>query len=802
MKARELLAPLSRAPGQLWPDAVIHHGARVLLLALLAVATTMLFPVAPLADLPVLERGMVAEEDVIAEVPFAIYRPEAELARARQDAAAAERPIFVYHAAAVDTMLAAVDGFFLSVDSVIGHADSEADARQALRDLLTVSALPPSAQNVGLLADAAQRQRLRRGVRDVILDELPRGIALSSDLDDADSREIRLIAHERDRIIPRDSVLTSGDLFSRSRLHVPPVAPQGYEQLQRLLLVRYLTPSIRPDWTATEQERARARAAVDVVRGHVLQGERIVTARERVGDAEIERLRAYQQELERRGELGGEGRRGMRTAGQFLFNVIILSLLGALLFFYRLEVYREIRHLVVLGSLVLALVGAGAVIANYGVSVALIPIAFPALVVAALWDGRLAINLSLVTAILLSGQAPFLGITALLTLVTVGAVASLSVRVVRRRAQTWGFIVLITAAYVLAAVVLALLRGWTLPEVLMASGLGGASAMASAFAAMGFIPLLEGYTRITTDQTLLELADANRPLLRRLSREAPGTYAHSINVANLAESAAAAIGANALLTRVGVYYHDVGKMGRPLYFIENQPSGRNPHDKLKPAMSAAVVRNHVIDGLKLAEEEKLPEAVKAFIAEHHGTQAISFFYDQAREADPDAELDLRDFCYPGPIPQSKETAILMLADSVESAARVLPDPTPDKIRELVDRITQGKIDAGQLDDAPLTMRELTAVKAELSSVLSGMYHHRIDYPSGRTRTDQGTRSTPAPATGASDGGALAETSKAGPDPKQSDGTRAGAGAEAGSAEAKAQAEADARAEEEARAGAR
>jgi membrane-associated HD superfamily phosphohydrolase len=277
---------------------------------------------------------------------------------------------------------------------------------------------------VGLLADPAQRQRLRRGVRNVILDELPRGIALTSDLDDADSREIRLVGREQDRIVHRDSVLTSGDFFNRSRLHVPPGAPAGYEQLQRLLLVRFLVPSIVPDWTATEQERARARAAVPVVKGEVLQGERIITARERVGDTEIERLRAYQQELERRGELAGSGRRGLRTVGQFLFNLIILSLLGALLYFYRPEVYREMRHLVVLASLTLALVAAAAIIASYGAAVALIPIAFPALVVAALWDGRLAINLSLVTAILLSGQTPFLGITALLTLVTAGAVAS------------------------------------------------------------------------------------------------------------------------------------------------------------------------------------------------------------------------------------------------------------------------------------------------------------------------------------------------------------------------------------------
>ncbi len=735
MTARELLTMLSRPPQQRWPDGVVHHGLRVMLLVGLAVATTMLFPVAPLADFPVLERGMVADEDVIAEVPFPIYRSEHELNRARQDAASAENPIFVYHDAAVDSMLSAVGGFFTRVDSAVAGAGSESAARQGLRELLSSYTIPPSAQDLDFLMEARQRERLRRSVQEAILSELPLGIAAPADLDDAESRDIRLRTGDSERTVHRDSVLTTRDFFNRARLHVPAPAPVGYEQLQHLILVRFITPSIRPDWTATEQARARAQATVPTIRGEVLQGERIITARERVGDLEIEKLRAYQLELERLGQLGSEGQRVTRTAGQFLFNLIVLTLFGALLYFYRPEVYGDPRHSVVLAALLLALVGAAAVIANYQASVALIPIAFPALVVATLWDGRLAINQSMIAAILLSAQAPFVGITALLTLLTAGAVASLSVRVVRRRAQTWGFIALLTAAYILAAVVLGLLRSWTFGEIVTAAGWGGVSAVASAFAALGFMPLLEGYTRITTDQTLLELADANRPLLRRLSREAPGTYAHSINVANLAESAAAAIGANALLTRVGVYYHDVGKMSRPHYFIENQPMGRNPHDKLKPAMSAAVVRNHILDGMKLADEEKLPDCIKAFIAEHHGTQAISFFYDQARETDPDGELDPRDFEYPGPKPQSRETAIVMLADSVESAARVLNDPSSDAIRMLVDRIVQGKIDAGQLDESPLTVRELTLIKAELTNVLSGMYHQRIDYPPTRTRPD-------------------------------------------------------------------
>ena len=730
MKWPTFLRILSREPRRGWPEGALHHGLRALLLVILAAATTMFFPVAPLPDFPVLEKGMVAEEDVIAEMGYEIPLTEQELARARQDAAAAEKPIFVYQPNAAESMVARIDGFFARVDSAVAGAPSEAAARQRVRDLLTRSDLPPTDDDVGLLVDPDQRERLHQTVRNVVREELPRGIAAAGELAEAESDEVRLIGHGRDRTVPVDSLRTALDFFDRARFYLPRTAPPGYAQLQRLLLVRFLEPSIQADWTATEAARTRAMAAVSTTKGEVLEGERIVTARERVGAEEIERLRAYQQALAARGQLSG-GLQTVRAAGLFIFNLLVLALFGTLLYFYRRPVYRDARQVTLLFVLIASLLVTAAVIARYDATTALIPIAFPALVVATLWDGRLALNLALILAVLLAGQTPFLGIEALATLVTGGAVASLSVRVVRRRAQAWVFIALIAGAYLLVSVMLGLLMTWPVRDVAIFAGWGLLNAVASAFAAMGFLPVFESYTRITTDQTLLELADANRPLLRRLSMEAPGTYAHSINVANLSEAAAGAIGANALLTRVGVYYHDVGKIAKPHYFIENQPGGRNPHDRLKPSQSAQVVRNHVVEGLKLAEAEKLPDCVKAFIVEHHGTQSISFFYDQACDADPESPPNRKDFEYPGPRPQSQETAIVMLADSVESAARVLPDPTHENIRQLVDRIVQAKIDAGQLDETPLTLAELSLIKEQFVNVLAGMYHQRIDYPPAR-----------------------------------------------------------------------
>jgi putative nucleotidyltransferase with HDIG domain len=734
MNRRDLFAALSRAPETRWPDGALHHGVRILLLVALAVVVTALFPVTPIPDMPPVERGGVLEEDVVAEIGFDVMKAEDRLERERQDAAAAVTPIFVYDSTAVDSMLAGVDRFFARVDSIVAGGDEE-QTRARIRDFAGSYAFTFGQEEVDVVTDRTWRDRLQRGARRVILDELPRGIARGGDLEDAQSGTIRIRGTGPDRTEPTDSVLQMRDFYDRARATVPAGAPEAYEQLQHLLLVRFNAPSLIPDWNATEADRAQAREAVNPVETTIVEGQRVIPAREQINEQHLERFRSYRAALEERGGTDplGRGRGTLRTLGGLLFNLTILSLFGVLLYFYRPGVYENLRHVLVIWLLVATVVVCAALVATWELPVTLIPIAFPALVVAILWDGRLALNLSLILAILLSAQTPFLGVAALLTLVVAGAVASLSVRVVRRRAQIWSFIGLIAGAYVGVILVLAMLRGLSLAEVGIYSGWGALNALASAFATMGFLPIFEGYTRITTDQTLLELADMNRPLLRRLSREAPGTYAHSISVANLAEAAAAAIGADALLTRVGVYYHDVGKIDRPHYFIENQRGGRNPHDRLKPVTSAQVVRNHVVEGLRLADEEKLPRCVRAFIAEHHGTQSISFFYDQAREADPDAELDPKAFAYPGPRPRSRETAIVMLADSVESAARVLPDPTPDTIGELVDRIVRAKMDAGQLEEAPLTLDELRQIKEHFVSVLSGMYHQRIDYPTTRER---------------------------------------------------------------------
>jgi putative nucleotidyltransferase with HDIG domain len=224
------------------------------------------------------------------------------------------------------------------------------------------------------------------------------------------------------------------------------------------------------------------------------------------------------------------------------------------------------------------------------------------------------------------------------------------------------------------------------------------------------------------------LSDLGRPLLRRLALEAPGTWAHSLAMANLCESACNIIGANGLLARVGCYYHDIGKLASPGHFVENQGGGPNPHDLMRPQDSARIIQSHVVDGLALAEAAHLPKVVKAFIPEHHGTTYITYFLSRARSSDPDGRVDPSDYRYPGPRPQSAETAVAMLADSAEAAIRVLPNPTPEAVRSAIEHLVQQKLGSGQLDDAPLTLRDLDRIKREFARVMSGTYHKRIGYP--------------------------------------------------------------------------
>jgi putative nucleotidyltransferase with HDIG domain len=262
----------------------------------------------------------------------------------------------------------------------------------------------------------------------------------------------------------------------------------------------------------------------------------------------------------------------------------------------------------------------------------------------------------------------------------------------------------------------------------------GAAGIAVGFVVLGILPFIEKSFRITTSMTLLELADASHPLLRRLAVEAPGTYNHSLQVATIAEAAAEAIGVNSLLCRVASYYHDVGKINKADYFIENQQSGENRHLNLSPSVSLLIIIGHVKDGIELAKEYNLPTSIFPFIQQHHGTTLVEYFYhracNQPQQPNGDAPtISETQYRYPGPKPRSKECAIVMIADAAESATRAMTEPNASRIETLVHDLSMKRLLDGQFDECDLTMRELELIERSLVKSLLSIYHGRIAYPS-------------------------------------------------------------------------
>jgi hypothetical protein len=235
----------------------------------------------------------------------------------------------------------------------------------------------------------------------------------------------------------------------------------------------------------------------------------------------------------------------------------------------------------------------------------------------------------------------------------------------------------------------------------------------------------------------MELSDLNRPLLKRLIIEAPGTYHHSLMVGNLVEAVAGEVRANGLQARVGAYYHDIGKLTKPAYFFENKGENINKHEKLTPRMSALILASHVKEGVELARSEKLPRIIIDAVREHHGTTVMAYFYQKALEYDSRDTVNIEDFRYPGPRPSSKETALIMLADSAEAAVRSLESPTAPKIRSIVQRIIEARMNDGELDESGLTLNDIAAVREKFIQLLTGVFHMRIPYPAQREDAEAG-----------------------------------------------------------------
>lgn len=362
-----------------------------------------------------------------------------------------------------------------------------------------------------------------------------------------------------------------------------------------------------------------------------------------------------------------------------------------------------------------------------------VPLAAVSMLATMLLNVRLAVVLTMLLA-LLAGVINGFSFDHVLVTFLGGVTGVATIRNARHRSDVTRSGLAVAVAVTLSLWILGLFYEWEMPRLWG----GGVWALVNGFLCsiltLGCLPMLEPFFSRVTNITLLELSDFNHPLLRRLMVEAPGTYHHTLLVASIAEAAAEAIGANSLLTRVGVYFHDIGKLVQPEYFIENQAHLLHPHqkekahDKLRPSISSLVIMAHVKEGQALARSYKLPEDIVKFIPEHHGTSLIKYFYIRALEEGEEETPPDQIYRYPGPKPRSKETVIAMLADSSEAASRALQETTHTRLKDLIEKVINGKFADGQLDEAPVTLADLRTIIDSFTHSLTGIYHTRIEYP--------------------------------------------------------------------------
>jgi cyclic-di-AMP phosphodiesterase PgpH len=697
----------------------VDHRPRIALALALTLVTYILFPAAPAANFPVYPSGSVASDNVIAPFAFQALKSAAELKRERDALAQTVEPVFEFVPAALDSAGQQLGGLSAALDAAYAAHPRDTTVVQVAARRFGAAL---TGGEVRYLAAPGRRAPIVAAVDQAYRRWLSAGVAAAGTLDGV-SGEIVVRRGDEERARASESVRTYAEFAVQAGALAPESGGVGLAAFDAILKACF-HPTLVPDRATTTMRQDQLRQSVPLSKFAVRAGEQIVGANQVVDADQHEKLVALHDEMKRR---RGAVPALRRAAGTALFDALIIGLLGLTVLIFRPHVYESLRSVIVIaGATGLVIVGGAVVSRLHPLHPELIPVGIAAVVISALFDRRIAMIVAVLLAVLLGGQTVFRGTNALYLNIIGGAAAAYSVRAVRNRQQTYAWILAIGGAYCAAALAVGLTLDLPGATILASSGYGVLNGVVSVLVALLLLPVAERYTGVETDLTLLEWSDLNRPLMQRLSLEAPGTFAHSMQIANLAESGCRVVGANALLARVGAYYHDVGKIARPRYFVENQSEGRNPHDELTPLQSAQIIRNHVREGLQLAEAYGVPRALRTFIAEHHGTTTITYFLERTR-ADG-GEPRIEDYRYPGPVPQSAETAILMLADGVEAAVRVLDDPSPARVREVVAHIVRQRLAQDQLRDAPLTLRQLEAVKDEFARVLSGLRHSRIDYP--------------------------------------------------------------------------
>lgn len=490
-------------------------------------------------------------------------------------------------------------------------------------------------------------------------------------------------------------------------------------------LKNYITLNYVYNDQQTERLEQNALANISSTRGVVQKGELIAEKDKIISNETYQKLESLRKIYEDEGKISGN--QIYVTLGQFLIISLALCILMVFLYLFRKDIYYNNR---LLSIIMIVIIGMLAVL-SWAIKIKIpnlyyIPFCSVPIIIRILFDSRVALNIHLLMVLLAALFVPnsyefvFLQFMA-------GIVAIYSIKTLVKREQFFISSAIILATYLIAYFGLLLTRNGSLSTINVMDVIPFVVSVMITLMAYPLVYAFEKLFGIVSDLTLMELTNSNSKLLRELSFKAPGTFQHSLQVANLAEAAIYRIGGNPLLVRAGALYHDIGKMTNPQFFIENQKTEKNPHDELSPEQSAQIIISHVIKGVEIAKRNQLPDVIIDFIKTHHGTTKVDYFYNLFIKNNPDKLVDESLYQYPGPIPYSKETAVLMMADSVEAASRALKEHTEESINTLVDKIIEHKLKLNQFANSNITLKEITESATIFKAMLKSIYHVRVDY---------------------------------------------------------------------------
>jgi len=531
-----------------------------------------------------------------------------------------------------------------------------------------------------------------------------------------------------DNIEPLDQFLT---LENAQHLVKNEIERIGFSDNIENALIEYSAHFISPDIVfnpkLTQQEIGQAQDNVLKYTGIVTENERIIAKHDRVTKEAKLKIESYK---EAKSEKIGEEGYLLQLIGKFLHIAFLLSLITIYIYTFRKKIFNDNQKLLLIAIIFIFLSFVTYLINQITVPVPLQLLIFiPAasMMITIIFDSRLGfystIIISLITGALRGNDYSFTAMN-----IFAGALAVYTVRDIKNRSQIFRSFIFILIGYVTAVLAFGLERFASSQSLMTEFAFVASNSLISPILTYGLLIFFERFFKITTDLTLLELSNFDRPLLKELARKAPGTFNHSMTMGTLAETAAEKVGANPLLARVGAYYHDIGKTITPQNFVENQLNNQNIHENLTPEESINLITRHVKEGIQIAKEHNIPQEIIDFIPMHHGTTVITYFFEKAKRLYGEDKIKIDDYRYPGPMPDTKETAIIMLADGSESAVRAIEDPDPVKVENVIEKIIKSRIEDGQLDDSPLTFKDITRIKDAFISILLGQHHRRIRYP--------------------------------------------------------------------------